>query len=99
MIVLLSHSQDFFTIDRVAEHLTRLGAEFVRLNTDALPFYQPLSARWGDDQATEVLIEFENGPHALPIDSVRSVWNRSFDDSRGCRGIEPRLNRSPYRAS
>lgn len=76
MIVLLSHSQDFFTIDRVAEHLTRLGAEFVRLNTDALPFYQPLSARWGDGRPTEIVIEFENGPHALPVESVRAVWNR-----------------------
>lgn len=76
MIVLLSHSQDHFTIDRVAEHLTRLGAEFVRLNTDALPFFHPVSARFGVGEPFQVVVEFENGPHALAVDSVKAVWNR-----------------------
>ena len=76
MIVLLSHSLDHFTIDRVMEHLSKLGAEFVRLNTDALPFFQPVSSRFGTGEPSQVVIEFENGPHGLATDSVTAVWNR-----------------------
>ncbi len=76
MIILLTHSQDHFTIDRVMEHLTRLGAEHLRLNTDLLPFFQPMVGRFGNEQPTEIEIEFENGPLGLQTTDVTAVWNR-----------------------
>jgi glutathione synthase/RimK-type ligase-like ATP-grasp enzyme len=76
MIILLSHSQDFYTIDLVMEHLQSLGADFVRLNTDALPFFHPLSGNFSPGQPGRVTIEFQNGPFHFQPEDVAAVWNR-----------------------
>ena len=37
MVLLVTHSGDFFTIDRVAAALARRGVRFFRLDTDRFP--------------------------------------------------------------
>jgi glutathione synthase/RimK-type ligase-like ATP-grasp enzyme len=76
MILLLSHSQDHYTIDRVMEHLDGLGVDHLRLHTDLLPFYLPISVDFSQNQPVRVAIEFENGPASFTVDQVKGVWNR-----------------------
>lgn len=76
MILLLTHSQDSYTIDRVMEHLRRRGLEHLRLHTDFLPFFQPLTMHFSGGQADAVKLEFDNGPWEFSPGDVRAVWNR-----------------------
>lgn len=47
IVLLLTHSSDFFTIDRVVEAVEKKGAIPFRLNTDKFPLiaYNPLPVR------------------------------------------------------
>jgi glutathione synthase/RimK-type ligase-like ATP-grasp enzyme len=76
MILLLTHSQDHYTIDRVMEELDSLGAQHLRLNTDLLPFYLPVSVGFSQNQPVKVAVEFEDGPVDFAVDQVKGVWNR-----------------------
>lgn len=46
VVLLISHSGDFFTIDRVAEALSRKGAQPFRLDTDKFPLKVQLTAHF-----------------------------------------------------
>lgn len=76
MILLLTHSQDYFTIDRVMEHLAAIGAEHVRLDTDLLPFFQPISGSFSSGCSGGLTVEFDNGPVYFEPDKVTAVWAR-----------------------
>ena len=54
-VLLLTHSGDFYTVDRVAEALARKGARPFRLNTDLFPASVKLSARAGDERSARLV--------------------------------------------
>ncbi len=75
VVLLLTHSEDFFTVDRVAEALLRRGARPFRLNTDLFPLEIKLSAKLTPD-GTEHLIQ--DGDSTLNARQVRAVWARKI---------------------
>ncbi len=70
MILLLTHSRDFYTIDGVEYHLQKLGADYRRLNTDQFPVHYHLSLGPGPT------IWLEAGQQQLDLTPARACWAR-----------------------
>jgi glutathione synthase/RimK-type ligase-like ATP-grasp enzyme len=70
MILLLTHSRDFYTIDGVEHHLQRLGADYRRLNTDHFPSQFRLSVGPGGT------VWLEAGDQQLDLTPAKACWAR-----------------------
>lgn len=75
VVLLLTHSGDFYTVDLVAEALARKGARPVRFNTDLFPSSVKLSARAGDERAAQLVTETGE---QISVAEVRAVWARKI---------------------
>lgn len=75
VVLLLTHTGDFFTVDRVADALTRRGARPFRFNTDLFPTEIKLSAKFTSDGLRHLI---EQGDTALDARQVRAVWARKI---------------------
>ena len=75
VVLLLTHSGDFYTIDLVAQALARRGVRTIRFNTDLFPSLVKLSARAGDERAARLVTETGEETSA---DEVRAVWTRKL---------------------
>ena len=73
LVLLVTHSGDYFTVERVAEALTRRGARPVRFDTDLFPESVRLSATLHEDGTENVLA---SGDFELEASEVRAVWAR-----------------------
>jgi glutathione synthase/RimK-type ligase-like ATP-grasp enzyme len=71
--VLLTHSGDFFTIDRVQAALERLGWDAVRFDTDTFPLRAAVAVERTSKRLTAVL-ELPN--RQLRLEDVSAVWLR-----------------------
>jgi glutathione synthase/RimK-type ligase-like ATP-grasp enzyme len=69
----VTHAADHFTVDRVAEGVSRRGLVPVRLNTDWFPGQIQLTTRAGP---TGVSARMRAAEIDLAIDAVRAVWLR-----------------------
>lgn len=77
-VLLLTHSGDFFVIDRVIDALRQRGARPVRLDTDRFPRH--LGASFEDLGHARYLLDLEEGEIEEGIDTaqVDAVWTRSL---------------------
>jgi glutathione synthase/RimK-type ligase-like ATP-grasp enzyme len=73
LALLLTHSADVFTIDRVHAALTRLGWDAVRFDTDSFPVRVGLTLEQRRD-GHEAVLEFEH--RTVRLADVRAVWLR-----------------------
>ncbi|HEX8422445.1 MAG TPA: MvdC family ATP-grasp ribosomal peptide maturase [Pyrinomonadaceae bacterium] len=73
IVLLLTHSGDYYTVDRVAEALAARGAKTFRFDTDRFPREVRLAARLGADGFTYTV---EDGAAVCRADAVRAVWAR-----------------------
>ena len=73
--MLLTHSGDFYTIDLVAEAVGRRNVRPIRFNTDLFPSRVKLSARAGDERATQLVTETAE---QISAGEVRAVWARKL---------------------
>jgi MvdC family ATP-grasp ribosomal peptide maturase len=80
-VLLLTHSRDHYTVDRVAEELARRGLRPLRLDTDGFPTELELSTALGHEGGEAWL---RAGPHELRAAEVQAVWLR--------RLVPPRLD-------
>lgn len=87
MILLLTHSGDFYTIDGVEAALQRLGAEYYRLDTDRFPLEYNLVFRPGEGTWLEC------GGQALALHEARAFWNRRLYPGRVPPELEPNAAR------
>jgi glutathione synthase/RimK-type ligase-like ATP-grasp enzyme len=69
LVLLVTHTGDFFTIDRVEAAVRRRGCEAVRLDVDRFPTGLTLTTRDGRPSAAWDGV-------ALDVSRVRAVWNR-----------------------
>ena len=67
IVLLLTHSGDYFTVDRVAEALSRRGAHPFRLDTDRFPMAVKLVAGIGNSGLNYRL---EYGEQAISTEQV-----------------------------
>ncbi len=73
MILLLTHSQDYFTIDRVGQALAEMGQPFLRVNTDLFPLEHQLLAGFGNGHPQ---FEMRVGPQSVDLSQVSAIWCR-----------------------
>ncbi|WNG24570.1 MvdC family ATP-grasp ribosomal peptide maturase [Cystobacter fuscus] len=80
-VLLITHSGDYFTVDRVAQEVSRRGMRPLRVNTDGFPSQWELSSLLGPAHEDVVLHTAAGEVHGA---EVRSVWLR--------RRVAPRLD-------
>jgi glutathione synthase/RimK-type ligase-like ATP-grasp enzyme len=72
-VLLLTHSADHFTIDRVQAGVARRGAHPIRLDSDRFPAEYRLTTRVSSDG---MAVRMRTPDCDLPINDVASVWLR-----------------------
>ena len=87
VILLLTHSGDFYTIDLVEQALARKGVRPIRFNTDLFPSVVKLSARAGDERAAHLATETGE---ETSVDEVRAVWARKLWSPRMSDDLDER---------
>ncbi|HET7287597.1 MAG TPA: MvdC family ATP-grasp ribosomal peptide maturase [Pyrinomonadaceae bacterium] len=75
VVLLLTHSGDFYTIDLVSQTLARRGVRPIRFNTDLFPSCVKISARAGDERAAHL---FTEAGEQISTAEVRAVWARKL---------------------
>jgi MvdC family ATP-grasp ribosomal peptide maturase len=87
IVLLLTHSGDFYTVDLVSQALARRGLRPIRFNTDLFPSSIKLSARAGDDGSAQLLTEAGEQISAM---EVRAVWPRKLWSPRMADDLDDR---------
>jgi MvdC family ATP-grasp ribosomal peptide maturase len=87
--LLLTHSQDFFTVDRVAKAIGVRGASAFRFDTDLFPLEVKLSAGLAPDAVRHIL---RDGDRRLDADHVRAVWARKFWRPKIDESLDPKFH-------
>lgn len=75
MILCISHSADFYTIDLVIEHLQKAGKEVLRLNSDMLNDQMRFEYRIRDGKS--VLVLHTEGK-SVSAEEIEAVWYRKL---------------------
>ncbi|OKH52419.1 MvdC family ATP-grasp ribosomal peptide maturase [Calothrix sp. HK-06] len=73
IILLITHSSDYFTIDRVAQAVLKRGAQPFRLDTDKFPIEVQLKAHLSKFGNTHTL---KYGDNSITSQQVKGVWMR-----------------------
>jgi hypothetical protein len=89
LVLLLTHSADVFTIDRVIRALEERGAHPLRLDTDRSPTEVGLAAGFsprGEHHSLRI------DSREIDLEAVTAVWNRRFSIGRRLpQDLDPRL--------
>jgi MvdD pre-ATP grasp domain len=91
MIILLTHSGDYFTIDNVCAHLAEMGQEYFRVNTDLIPLSYPMSGEWQVGQKERLSLHLEEQIIDISRDRVQAVWARRIWPARFPDNCPPEL--------
>lgn len=76
-VLLITHSNDFFTIDRVQAAVSARGYRAFRLNTDEFPQKIQLSLHLENNHSKLTLIPQDHSP-ALETSDIHAVWLRKI---------------------
>ncbi|HEU4834349.1 MAG TPA: MvdC family ATP-grasp ribosomal peptide maturase [Pyrinomonadaceae bacterium] len=87
VVLLLTHSGDFYTVDLVTKALARMGVRPIRVNTDLFPSLVKLSSRAGDERAAHLLTE---AGQQFSVEEVRAVWARKLWTPRMADDLDER---------
>ncbi len=85
-ILLLTHSGDHYTVDRIAQEISRRGAHALRINTEDFPAELELTSALGND-GDEVALRTATGE--VRGEQVRAVWLRRLVPPRLEESLEP----------
>jgi len=96
IVLLLTHSEDLYTVDRVAEALRERGVRPIRVNTDLFPTQLQLSARTG---RTGSVHRLRFGETEVTGTQVRAVWNRKFRLPQLDENLDPQFRDACRRES
>ncbi|MEH2104785.1 MvdC family ATP-grasp ribosomal peptide maturase [Nostoc sp.] len=96
VVLLITHSGDFFTIDRVAEALSKKGAQPFRLDTDKFPLEVQLTAQFDKSKSYHKL---EYGTHSISTEQVQAVWMRRIWEPELSKELAPQYRQACIRES
>src|SRR5215216_5629215 len=96
VVLLLTHSGDHFTVDRVAEALVRRGVRPFRLNTDLFPLQIKLSSKLTPDGLRNLI---RDGDARLDANQVRAVWARKIWTPKMDESLDPKFHEMCMRES
>ena len=96
IVLLLTHSSDFFTIDRVVEAVEKKGAIPFRLNTDKFPLEVQLTAQF-DGKKSFHQLTYNN--QSIDSEQVKSVWTRRIWQPELTGDLDPQFRETCVRES
>ncbi len=96
VVLLLTHSGDFFTVDRVAEALSKRGVQPFRLDTDKFPLELQLEALLGNF-GSEHRLEYDD--RSINIEQVQAVWVRRIWQPQLSKELAPQFQAACVRES
>jgi MvdC family ATP-grasp ribosomal peptide maturase len=96
VVLLITHSGDFFTIDRVAEALSKKGVQPFRLDTDKFPLEVQLTAHF-DKSKSYHTIEYNN--RSISTEQVQAVWMRRIWEPQLSPELAPKFREACIRES
>lgn len=86
VILLLTHSEDFYTIDRVADELRNLGANPLRINTDHYPEQFPIDIHLSNTNS-DIIWHFND--QKVNSNDIKGVWYRRIWSPKIDNDIDP----------
>ena len=89
VVLLLTHSGDFYTVDLVSQALARKGVRPIRFNTDLFPSSVKLLAHAGDTRAAQL---FTEAGEQISTAEVRAVWARKLWSPRMSDDLDHRYH-------
>jgi MvdC family ATP-grasp ribosomal peptide maturase len=89
VVLLLTHSGDYFTVDRVAAALKQRGVRPFRFDTDRFPEQVKLAAKFAGTETSHVIAD---GAHQVAATEVRAVWARRFWPPRLAPDLNPNFH-------
>ena len=95
-VLLLTHSADHFTVDRVAEALSRRRVRTFRLDTDRFPQQVRLSSRL---DVGELYYTVEDFGQSLLLEEVQAVWMRKIWMPKLSEHLQPQFREACTRES
>jgi MvdC family ATP-grasp ribosomal peptide maturase len=95
IVLLLTHSKDFFTIDRVAEAVAKKGAIPFRFDTDQFPQEIKLTAKFTPKISHQLIYNNQS----INSEQVRSVWTRRIWQPQFTTNIDPKFKDACIRES
>ncbi|MEH2034119.1 MAG: MvdC family ATP-grasp ribosomal peptide maturase [Nostoc sp.] len=96
VVLLITHSGDFFTIDRVAEALSKKGVQPFRLDTDKFPLEVQLTAHFDQSKSYHRL---KYGTHSISTEQVQAVWMRRIWEPELSKELAPKYREACIRES
>ncbi|BAZ09558.1 RimK domain-containing protein ATP-grasp [Calothrix sp. NIES-4071] len=96
VVLLITHSGDFFTIDRVAQALSKKGVKPFRLDTDKFPLEVQLTAHFDKSKSYHFL---EYGNHSISTEQVQAVWMRRLWEPGLSKELAPQFREACVKES
>ncbi len=96
VVLLITHSGDFFTIERVAQALSKKGVKPFRLDTDKFPLEVQLTAHFDKSKSYHNL---EYGNYSISTEQVQAVWMRRIWKPELSQELAPQLREACVRES
>ncbi|MFM5982077.1 MAG: MvdC/MvdD family ATP grasp protein, partial [Sphaerospermopsis kisseleviana] len=96
IVLLITHSGDFFTIDRVAEALLKKGVQPFRLDTDRFPLEVQLTAHFDNNKIYHTI---EYGGYSISTEQVQAVWLRRIWKPKLSADLAPKFREACIRES
>jgi len=96
VVLLITHSGDFFTIDRVAQALSKKGVKPIRLDTDKFPQQVQLLAYFDESRNYHTI---EYGNYSISTEQVQAVWMRRIWEPELSSQLAPQFREACVRES
>jgi MvdC family ATP-grasp ribosomal peptide maturase len=96
VVLLITHSGDFFTIDRVAEALSKKGVQPFRFDTDKFPLEVQLTVKFNKSKTYYML---EYGGHSITTEQVKAVWMRRIWEAKLGEELAPKFREASIKES
>ena len=88
IVLLITHSGDFYTVDKVIEALSKLGAQPFRLDTDKFPLLVQIESHLTNFQSIHRL---KYGDRYISSEQVQSVWMRRIWQPQMSEDLAPQF--------
>jgi MvdC family ATP-grasp ribosomal peptide maturase len=92
MVLLLTHSGDFFTIDRVFNALLEMDVQPIRIDTDLFPTEIELATEFGNDLTSDYRINYAE--YSIDPQQVQAVWLRRIWQPKLSPQLSPQFYQS-----
>ncbi|MDJ0737517.1 MAG: MvdC family ATP-grasp ribosomal peptide maturase [Nostocaceae cyanobacterium] len=96
IVLLITHSGDYFTVDRVAEAILKLGAQPFRLDTDKFPMTVQLQSQRSHLEHLNCL---KYGDRSISAKQVKAVWMRRIWQPQISQDLAPQFQSACARES